>query len=58
MGTWEEGTVVSVESDDTYTRLDGVRSAPLPATTTLRTKQGLIQDFRVFMDPRHCSRRA
>ena len=43
--------MVIVESEVTYTRLDGVRLAPLPATTTLRTKQSLIQDFRVFMDP-------
>ena len=51
LGSWEEGEVVSVESEVTYTRLDGVRLAPLPATTTLRMKQGLIKDFRVFMDP-------
>jgi hypothetical protein len=50
-GSWEEGEVVSVESEITYTRLDGGRLAPLPATTTLRLKQGLVKDFRVFMDP-------
>src|ERR1700754_909711 len=38
-GTWKEGAVVSVESEVAYTRLDGVRLAPLPAATTLRTKQ-------------------
>ena len=43
--------MVSVESDVTYTRLDGVRLAPLPAATALRPKQGLIQDLRAFMDP-------
>jgi hypothetical protein len=51
LGAWEEGDVVSVETEVTYTRLDGVQLAPLPATTTLRMKQGLIQDYRVFMDP-------
>jgi ketosteroid isomerase-like protein len=51
LGSWEEGEVVSVESEVTYTRLDGVRLAPLPVTTTLRMKHGLVKDFRVFMDP-------
>ena len=51
LGSWEEGEVVCVESEVTYMRLDGVRLAPLPATTTLRLKQGLVKDFRVFMDP-------
>jgi ketosteroid isomerase-like protein len=51
MGNWEEGEVVSVESEVTYTLLDGVRLEPLPATTTLRMKQGLIKEFRVFIDP-------
>ncbi|GAA1333344.1 nuclear transport factor 2 family protein [Pseudonocardia xinjiangensis] len=50
-GTWERGAVVSVESEVTYTGLDGVRLEPLPATSTLRIERGLIQDFRVFMDP-------
>jgi ketosteroid isomerase-like protein len=51
LGSWEDGEVVSVETEVTYTRLDGVQLAPLPATTTLRMKQGFIQDYRVFMDP-------
>ena len=50
-GAWERGEVVSVESEVTYTGLDGVRLTPLPATSTLRITHGLIEDFRVFMDP-------
>jgi SnoaL-like domain len=50
-GSWEEGEVLSVESEVTYTRADGMQLPPLPATSTLRLKQGFIQDFRVFMDP-------
>ncbi|MFD1523499.1 nuclear transport factor 2 family protein [Pseudonocardia yunnanensis] len=50
LGSWEEGEAVGVESEVTYTRLDGARLAPLPAMTTLRLKRGLVKEFRVFVD--------
>jgi ketosteroid isomerase-like protein len=49
-GEWEQGTVVSIEAEVTYTRLDGTRTAPLPATSTVRRAGDRIQDYRIFMD--------
>jgi ketosteroid isomerase-like protein len=49
-GTWEQGEVVSVEAYVTYTRQDGSKTDPLPATSTLRMKGGAIQDYRIFID--------
>lgn len=49
-GEWERGPVVSVESEVTYTRLDGSKTPPLPAMTTLRMEGETIQDYRIFVD--------
>jgi ketosteroid isomerase-like protein len=49
-GDWEQGEVKSVEAEAVYTRKDGSRTMPLPVTSTLRMRAGLIQDYRIFMD--------
>jgi hypothetical protein len=49
-GDWEQGEVKSVEAEVVYTRRDGSRTMPLPVTSTLRMRAGLIQDYRIFMD--------
>jgi ketosteroid isomerase-like protein len=49
-GTWDGGEVTSIETTVTYTRKDGSRTEPLPATTTLRMNGDRIQDLRIFMD--------
>jgi quercetin dioxygenase-like cupin family protein len=49
-GTWEGGEVKSVESNVTYTRKNGAVTPPLPATSTIRLRGELIEDFRVFVD--------
>ncbi|GAX38303.1 nuclear transport factor 2 family protein [Nodularia sp. NIES-3585] len=48
-GKWPMGDVVSVEANVTYIRQDGI-VVILPATSTLRLKGNLIQDYRIFMD--------
>jgi ketosteroid isomerase-like protein len=48
-GEWDLGDVVSVEANVTYIRQDG-QVVTLPATSTLRFKGNLIQDYRIFMD--------
>lgn len=49
-GAWEHGSVRSVEADVTYTRRDGSTTPPIPATSTLRMRGDLIQDYRIFVD--------
>jgi SnoaL-like domain len=49
-GTWEHGPVRSVEAEVTYTRKDGSVTPPIPATSTLRMRGDLIQDYRIFAD--------
>jgi ketosteroid isomerase-like protein len=49
-GRWEMGDVHIVESDVTYTRKDGTKTQPLPATSTLRMKRDRIRDYRIFID--------
>jgi quercetin dioxygenase-like cupin family protein len=49
-GAWEGGEVKSVEAMVTYLRTDGTATPPIPATSTLRTRAGLIEDFRIFAD--------
>jgi ketosteroid isomerase-like protein len=50
-GQWEHGQVLAVEAEVTYTRQDGSQTPPLPVTSTLRSVDGRIQDYRIFMDP-------
>ena len=50
-GTWPGGEVKSIESEVTYTRHDGSRVGPLPATTTLRLEDDRIKHYQIFMDP-------
>jgi ketosteroid isomerase-like protein len=50
-GQWEQGQVLAVEAEVTYTRSDGSQTPPLPVTSTLRSVDGRIQDYRIFMDP-------
>ena len=49
-GVWEGGEVKSVETTVTYLRADGTATPPIPATSTLRMRAGLIEDFRIFAD--------
>ena len=50
-GEWANGAVVSVEAEVTYT-YEGGAIIRLPATSTLRLNaNGLIEDYRIFMDP-------
>ena len=49
-GRWEQGEVVSVEAYVTYTRQDGTKTEPIPVTSTLRMKDGALQDYRIFGD--------
>lgn len=49
-GEWERGPVLSVETAVTYTRADGSQTPTLPATSTLRLEDGVIQDYRIFVD--------
>src|SRR5207244_13497645 len=49
-GTWPGGEVKSIESEATYTRHDGSRVGPLPATTTLRLEGDRIKHYQIFMD--------
>ena len=49
-GVWEGGDVKSVEATVTYLRADGTATPPIPATSTLRMRAGLIEDFRIFAD--------
>jgi hypothetical protein len=49
-GSWEGGEVKSVEAAVTYTRQDGTRTQPLPATSTLRMEGERIKDYRIFID--------
>ena len=49
-GTWPGGEVKSIESEVTYTRHDGSRVGPLPATTTLRLEGDRIKHYQIFMD--------
>ena len=52
-GVWtgrdREFDVVSIEAAVTYTLADG-RVVPLPVTSTLRRRDGLVADYRIFMD--------
>ncbi|KAM3105209.1 nuclear transport factor 2 family protein [Phormidesmis sp. 146-20] len=49
-GSWEKGSVVSVEAIVTYTFPDG-RIVKLPCTSTLRLQDEKIADYRIFIDP-------
>lgn len=50
-GQWAEGEVFSLEAVVSYELLDG-RTLSLPCTSTLRcNRDGLIADYRIFMDP-------
>lgn len=49
-GSWQMGKVHSVELEVVYTRKDGTRTPPLPATSTIRMNGHRIQDYRIFMD--------
>lgn len=49
-GAWEHGHVRSVEVEVVYTRKDGTTAPPIPATSTLRMRGHLIQDYRIFVD--------
>lgn len=48
-GEDEQGPVVSAEANVTYTLADG-REVTVPATSTLRLKDGLVRDYRIFID--------
>ncbi|NEQ29113.1 MAG: nuclear transport factor 2 family protein [Microcoleus sp. SIO2G3] len=48
-GQWEQGNVVSVEAEVSYTRKDGT-VVTLPCTSTLRLEGDLIRDYRIYMD--------
>lgn len=49
-GAWEHGAVRSVEVEVVYTRKDGSVTPAIPATSTLRMRGDLIQDYRIFVD--------
>ena len=49
-GAWERGPVRSVEAEVVYTRRDGSVTPPIPATSTLRMRDDLIQDHRIYAD--------
>lgn len=49
-GSWEEGEVKSVENSVTFTRKDGTRTQPIPATATFRMEGDRIKDCRIFGD--------
>lgn len=50
LGLWTMGNVAIVESSVTYTRINDT-SVTLPATTILyMTDDGLVRDYRVYMD--------
>lgn len=46
---WAVGAATIAESDVTYTRKDGV-TVTVPVVTIYRSEDGLIQDYRVFID--------
>ena len=46
---WDEGAATIVEADVTYTRLDG-STVTVPVVTIYRSRGGLIDDYRVFID--------
>ena len=46
---WESGAATIAESDVTYTRKDGT-TVTVPVVTIYRSEDGLIQDYRVFID--------
>jgi ketosteroid isomerase-like protein len=48
-GEWAQGDVYSVETEVTYTRTDD-EVVSLPATSTMRMNDDLIQDWRIFAD--------
>lgn len=48
-GQWRAGDVVMLESDVTYTRLDGT-TVTLPAATIYRMRDGLACQGQIFMD--------
>ncbi|QCB97972.1 hypothetical protein E5206_14495 [Arthrobacter sp. PAMC25564] len=51
-GTWSEGTVVSVQAEVTYTRLDGSTVGPLPVTSTVHlTGQRTVARYQIYIDP-------
>jgi ketosteroid isomerase-like protein len=49
-GAWEHGHVRAVEAEVVYTRQDRTTTPPIPATSTLRMRGHLVQDYRVFVD--------
>ena len=48
-GVWEFENVVVCEGDVTYTRLDD-KVVTVPFVDIFRTKDGLIEDYRVYVD--------
>jgi ketosteroid isomerase-like protein len=46
---WDTGDAVIAESDVTYTRKDGGQ-VTVPVVTIYRPADGLIEDYRVFID--------
>lgn len=49
-GQWAHGSVISVEAEVIYTRLNGTQTDALPVTSTLRMQGDQIKDYRIFMD--------
>ncbi len=49
IGLWEEGDIAIVESNVSYTRIDDT-IITLPAATILYMTDGLVRDYRVYMD--------
>lgn len=51
-GAWSGGTVVSIEAEVTYIRLDGSTAGPLPVTSTVRlTAQHTVARYQIYIDP-------
>lgn len=49
LDVWEQDDVVISEVEVTYTRKDG-SEVHLPAATIARCKDGLMSDYRIYMD--------
>lgn len=49
LDVWDHEDVVLSEVEATYTRLDGT-SISLPAATIGRRRDGLLSDYRIYMD--------
>jgi ketosteroid isomerase-like protein len=49
VGEWEVGATTIVQLEATYTRLDG-REVPVPAAVIYRRRDGLIADYRIYVD--------